>query len=155
MFIRKVAEKRYHKIKIVLEPEASSMFLRDNPFHFTERMHIEPFRPGQCHILVDIGAGTSDKVTEDGNLIEILSAGIHEGGEQINKSFFNALEELFFAEVFNEFKKDNMRLHMLEKDFEEIKHKFKPIDGIPNVLQLDDKLLKLLRIQEANNLKCF
>ncbi|KAH3769184.1 hypothetical protein DPMN_170432 [Dreissena polymorpha] len=75
MFIRKVAEKRYHKIKIVLEPEASSMYIRNKPLHFTEGMHIEPFRPGQCYIRVDIGAGTSDicahKVTEDGNLIEI------------------------------------------------------------------------------------
>ncbi|XP_052232037.1 heat shock 70 kDa protein 12A-like isoform X1 [Dreissena polymorpha] len=147
MFIRKVAEKRYHKIKIVLEPEAASMYIRNKPLHFTERMHIEPFRPGQCYILVDIGAGTSDicahKVTEDGNLIEILSAGIHEGGEQINKSFFNALEELFSAEVFNEFKKDNMRFHKLEKDFEEIKHKLKPNDNNDDVLLLDEKLLKL------------
>ncbi|KAH3778785.1 heat shock 70 kDa protein 12A-like isoform X2 [Dreissena polymorpha] len=148
-FIRKAAEKSYHNIEIVLEPEAASMYIRNKPMVCSfNGKKIEPFKNGQCYILVDIGAGTTDicthKVLPDGNLIEICSSsGINEGGEQVNKTFFNELKTLFTEEVMDKFKHENMRFYKLEKEFEDIKHKFKTDTDNAFVLILDEKLLNI------------
>ncbi|KAH3788195.1 hypothetical protein DPMN_166328 [Dreissena polymorpha] len=61
-FIRKAAEESYHNMVIVLESEAASMYIRNKPVSLKQEK-IEPFKDGQCYMLVDIGAGTSDICT--------------------------------------------------------------------------------------------
>ncbi|WAR12890.1 HS12A-like protein [Mya arenaria] len=74
-----------NNIRLVTEPEAASMYIRDRCIETKGNNAIEPLEPGAKYFLVDLGAGTVDlcvhEILVDGNLMELYpAAGAHFGG---------------------------------------------------------------------------
>ncbi|WAR10917.1 HS12A-like protein [Mya arenaria] len=82
------------------------------------------FKPGSNFILVDLGGGTVDitahKVNDDGTLDALVPpSGGPWGGHNVNKKFFELLEDLFGTEVFRRFSAEEMDERLeLDRSFE-------------------------------------
>lgn len=100
-------------IKLVLEPEAASLFCLDRPVNVVHNddgtARNASLRPGQKYILADIGGGTTDicihEVLPGHQLRELhRSTGNIQGGMNINNEFIDLLIKLVGEEVWNKFK---------------------------------------------------
>ncbi|XP_053373540.1 heat shock 70 kDa protein 12A-like [Mercenaria mercenaria] len=124
-FMREAATKagiNNTQLKLVLEPEAASLFGQAN---YTQRdvqaggiAELKHFRAGQKYIIADLGGGTADiathEVLPDGTLREIYRAtGDELGGNRVNLAFLRFLDNLVSKEVMDYFR-HSARGHYLE-----------------------------------------
>ncbi|XP_052818332.1 heat shock 70 kDa protein 12A-like [Mya arenaria] len=120
----------FNNIRLVTEPEAASMYIRDRCIETKGNNVIEPLEPGAKYILVDLGAGTVDlcvhQIREDGNLMELCqAAGGPFGGAQVNFEFEELLKELFGNDCIQKLKTKQMfKYTKLLQEFEDEKLRF-------------------------------
>ncbi|XP_052815856.1 heat shock 70 kDa protein 12A-like [Mya arenaria] len=121
-----------NNIRLVTEPEAASMYIRDMCIQTKGNKNITPLEPGAKYFLVDIGAGTVDlcvhEVLKKGNLMELYpAAGAHFGGSNVNFQFEELLKELFGNECIQMMKRNKMfKYFNLLQEFEDKKRQFDP-----------------------------
>ncbi|XP_052818333.1 heat shock 70 kDa protein 12A-like [Mya arenaria] len=120
----------FNNIRLVTEPEAASMYIRERCIETKGNNAIEPLEPGAKYFLVDLGAGTVDlcvhQILEDGNLIELYpAAGAPFGGSNVNFQFEELLKELFGNDCIQRLKDEQMfKYNKLLQDFEDVKLRF-------------------------------
>ncbi|XP_052818334.1 heat shock 70 kDa protein 12A-like [Mya arenaria] len=121
-----------NNIRLVTEPEAASMYIRDMCIKTKGNKDIKPLEQGAKYFLVDLGAGTVDlcvhEILEDGKLMELYpAAGAHFGGSNVNFQFEELLKELFGNDCMQKLKRNKMfKYFNLLQEFEDKKQNFDP-----------------------------
>ncbi|XP_052812692.1 heat shock 70 kDa protein 12A-like isoform X2 [Mya arenaria] len=111
-------------LRLVYEPEAAAIFCKNEYSTAVDPRQNDIFKPGSNFILVDLGGGTVDitahKVNDDGTLDALVPpSGGPWGGHNVNKKFFELLEDLFGTEVFRRFSAEEMDERLeLDRSFE-------------------------------------
>lgn len=115
-FMREAAKKAgilNTQLKLVLEPEAASLFGQANvtqrDVQAGEIAELKHFQAGQKYIIADLGGGTADiathEVLRDGTLREICRAtGDELGGNRVNLAFQRFLDNCFGEKVMQHFR---------------------------------------------------
>ena len=136
------------KTKLVLEPEAASLFCSGNAL-IDRNDSVEKLPVGHKYILADLGGGTADfvvhEILKDGGFRQLYKAsGGDFGGDTVNIQYMEFLESLFSASVLNNFKQSYADLHFeMMDDFEEKKRQFgKYGDNRGTKLAIQSALLK-------------
>ncbi|XP_062588728.1 heat shock 70 kDa protein 12A-like [Saccostrea cucullata] len=116
-FMRRAAEQ--------LEPEAAAIFCKQIALSKeNDETEVRAYQPGKKYMVVDCGGGTVDvtahEVAQDGSLKELHCAtGDAIGGTNVDKMFFDALDQWFGADVIKQFKRNRASDWLeLERSFE-------------------------------------
>ncbi|WAR10821.1 HS12A-like protein [Mya arenaria] len=108
----------------VFEPEAAAIFCKNEYETADDPRQKDIFKANCNFILIDLGGGTVDvtahKVNDDGTLDALMPpSGGPWGGNNVNRKFFELLENIFGAEVFRRFSAEEMDERLeLERSFE-------------------------------------
>ncbi|KAL4220593.1 hypothetical protein ACF0H5_020990 [Mactra antiquata] len=114
---------------IALEPECAAVYLHRTHLPALDLVSGRQMamKPGSCHLIADLGGGTTDivahRVNETGNFEEIIPpCGGPFGSDQINGEFENFLIKVSGGQVLNELKSKNMEDFLtLQRRFEQKK----------------------------------
>ncbi|XP_052814768.1 heat shock 70 kDa protein 12A-like [Mya arenaria] len=139
----------------VFEPEAAAIFCKNEYETADDPRQKDIFKANCNFILIDLGGGTVDvtahKVNDDGTLDALMPpSGGPWGGNNVNRKFFELLENIFGAEVFRRFSAEEMDERLeLERSFEVKKR----LDGQFSI-KLPARLIELAgvtQIQESQH----
>ena len=136
------------KVRLVLEPEAASMYCRRQLMIMTGVSSIEALPIGQRYILADLGGGTADicshEILPEGKLRELYRASGGEfGGNTVNMEFENYMLKIVGASAWIEFKQQHPLCYFCTmKSFESEKKRFKK-GKLPRSLTVEKALVTL------------
>ncbi|WAR10329.1 HS12B-like protein [Mya arenaria] len=160
-FMREAAEGagiQHDRLRLVLEPEAASLFCRQQNIILTDSGTRQQFAEGQKYVVADLGGGTIDicvhEITENGNLKELYRAtGEDAGGTKVNAQFECFLASLFGREVVDDLQKTCYERFITQMmDFEERKKTFKGTER--NVkIRLDPILMKRFETKSGKKIQ--
>ncbi|XP_052814009.1 heat shock 70 kDa protein 12A-like [Mya arenaria] len=144
-------------VRLVLEPEAASLFCRKQKIVLTKSGR-RTFAEGQKYIIADLGGGTIDicvhEILEDGHLKELYRAtGEDAGGTKVNAQFECFLASLFGRDVVDDLRKTCYERFITQmRDFEERKKTFKGTER--NIkTRLDTILMKRFETKSGKSLQ--
>ncbi|XP_052814011.1 heat shock 70 kDa protein 12A-like [Mya arenaria] len=146
-----------NRVRLVLEPEAASLFCRKQKIVLTKSGR-RTFAEGQKYIIADLGGGTIDicvhEILEDGHLKELYRAtGEDAGGTKVNAQFECFLASLFGRDVVDDLRKTCYERFITQmRDFEERKKTFKGTER--NIkIRLDTILMKRFETKSGKSLQ--
>ncbi|XP_053376860.1 heat shock 70 kDa protein 12A-like [Mercenaria mercenaria] len=143
-------------LRFVLEPEAASLFAREQVLHFGSG-YARTLPVGHKYILADLGGGTADicvhEILDGGNLREIYRAtGGELGGTRVEFEFTQFLIKLVGAVVYTRFKEEYTSCYIdLMNEFERKKKLFSSAQE-KIVIKLEPALLDILELVEKETL---
>ncbi|XP_052814320.1 heat shock 70 kDa protein 12A-like [Mya arenaria] len=114
----------FEHLQLVYEPEAAAIYSINEYSTAYDPRQRDIFKTDSNFILIDLGGGTVDitahKVNVDGTLDALMPpSGGPWGGYNVNKKFFQLLEDLFGAKVLQKFSREEKdELLELERTFE-------------------------------------
>ncbi|KAK3600520.1 hypothetical protein CHS0354_028720 [Potamilus streckersoni] len=154
------------RMTISLEPEAASLFCKENPLEkrlsgWVDDVVLGTFQPGEKYIVIDCGGGTVDitvhEVLDSGDLRELHRAsGGAWGGTTVDMAFENRiLRSIFGEEILRKFRSEFTYDYLsLFRDFEVKKRKIQPSQTSDNfVIALPVTLTELLQEDTGLGLK--
>ncbi|WAR10327.1 HS12A-like protein [Mya arenaria] len=160
-FMREAAEGagiQHDRIRLVLEPEAASLYCRQQKLILTDSGARHRFADGQKYVVADLGGGTIDicvhEITENGHLKELYRAtGEDAGGTKVNAAFECFLASLFGRDVVDDLRKTCYERFITQmRDFEERKKTFKGTER--NIkIRLDPILMKRFETKSGKSLQ--
>ncbi|XP_045178039.2 heat shock 70 kDa protein 12A-like [Mercenaria mercenaria] len=146
------------KLRLVLEPEAASMYCRERLMVATGAASIDELPIGYKYILADLGGGTADicahEIIERAKLRELYKAsGGDFGGNKVDLEFYKFMINLVGGPVWTIFQDDYMPLSFeFMKEFEAKKKTF--TSDVQTVsLKLENALLEILKTETDETLE--